>query len=105
MSYQEDHSTMIGYPIQFLFPYVDAFFLHDYKQSMVLRKSVGQLQIISSARNPPHPERENGSHSIRLGFKWICIKGGGVIFNVEFPDPIQIMIHAWATKPYRTPIS
>ena len=50
-----------------------------------------------------NPKRKDGGHTVRLGFKGVGIKGGGVVFNVEMMKQFEVVVHAGAAETDRAP--
>ena len=58
MGDEQSHATMIGNPVQFLFPDVDIFFLHENKQQKILGKRIGEFDISPFDGPGWEPKRE-----------------------------------------------
>ena len=98
MRIKQGHAAMIDDPVQLLFPDIDAFLLHEDKQQEILREGVGQLDISLLRILVGNPERKDGAHTVRLGFKGIGIKCGGVVFDIEMMKQFEIVVHAGAAE-------
>ena len=103
MVHEQGHAAMIGDPVQFLFPDIDVFLLHEDKQQEILRKGIGKFDISLLTVPVGNPKRKDGAHPVRLGFKGIRVKGGGVVFDIEMMEQFEVVVHAGAAEAHGTP--
>ena len=93
MNVNQRHAAMPGNPIQLALPNVKSPLLQEKEQGGILRQGVRQFNVAGPPLLGWNPERKDRSRSVRLRFKGVRIKGGRVIFNFEFSNPIEIVKH------------
>src|SRR5260221_996926 len=50
-----------------------------------------------------HPEGEDRVHSVRLRLERVGVEGGTVVFDFQFVQPIEVVMHETGTEANRLP--
>ena len=97
------HAALFGDPVQFPFPDVNVLLLQEDKQKEILRKRVGEFHISLLPVLIWNPKGKDRGHPVRLGFEGIRAKGGGVVFDIEMMEHLQVVVHAGAAEAHGAP--
>src|SRR5689334_3162110 len=116
MDIQQGHSAVLGDPIELFYPDPWCLFAQDQEKGGILWQRIGQFHVTDGRtgfcisyssiprRRSRNPEWENGIAAVWLRFKRVCVKGRGVVFDIEAMQPVKIVQHESGTKTDCIPI-